>query len=80
MVTVKIAPHPVFRIEGRDLREELPVTLYEALLGGPVAAPTLGGAVELSIPPGSNSGRALRLRGKGLPAADGKPAAISMWC
>ncbi len=74
MVTVKIAPHPFFRIEGRDLRLDLPVTPYEALLGGTVAAPTLEGRVELSVPPGSNGGRVLRLRGKGLPAADGKPA------
>ncbi len=74
LVTVKIAPHPYFRVEGRDLRLDLPVTLYEAALGGKVAAPTLDGKVELSVPPGSNGGRTLRLRGKGLPAADGKPA------
>lgn len=74
LVSVKIQPHPLFKVEGRDLRHELPVTLYEAVLGGPIPVPTLGGAVELSIPPGSNSGRVLRLRGKGLPAADGKPA------
>ncbi len=74
LVTVKILPHPYFRVEGRDLRLDLPVTLYEATLGAKVAAPTLSGKVELSIPPGSNGGRVLRLRGKGLPAADGKPA------
>jgi DnaJ-class molecular chaperone len=74
LITVKIAPHPNFRVEGRDLRLDLPVTLYEATLGARVAVPTLTGTVELAIPPGSNGGRALRLRGKGLPAADGKPA------
>ena len=74
LVTVKILPHPYFRVEGRDLRLDLPVTLYEATLGAKVGAPTLSGKVELSIPPGSNGGRVLRLRGKGLPAADGKPA------
>ncbi len=74
LVTVKILPHPHFRIEGRDLRLDLPVTLYEATLGAKIATPTLAGKVELTIPPGSNGGRTLRLRGKGLPAVDGKPA------
>ncbi len=50
------------------------MTLYEATLGAKVGAPTLSGKVELSIPPASNGGRVLRLRGKGLPAGDGKPA------
>ena len=74
LITVKIAPHPHFRIEGRDLRLDLPVTLYEAALGAKVSAHTLSGTVELAVPPGSNGGRVLRLRGKGLPAAEGKPA------
>ena len=74
LITVKVAQHPYFRIEGRDLRLDLPVTLYEAALGGKIAAPTLAGKVELTIPPGSNGGRTLRLRGKGLPASEGKPA------
>jgi len=74
LITIKIAPHPRFRIDGRDLRLDLPVTLYEAALGGKISAPTLDGKVELSVPPGSNGGRVLRLRGKGLPAGDGKPA------
>jgi len=74
IITVRIASHPYFRVEGRDLRLDLPVTLYEATLGGKIAAPTLAGRVELTIPPGSNGGRVLRLRGKGLPAHDGKPA------
>ncbi len=71
IVTVKIAKHPFLRVEGHDLRLDLPVTLYEAVLGGKVNAPTLDGAVELAIPPGSNGGRTLRLRGKGLPHAHG---------
>ncbi|HYA80751.1 MAG TPA: J domain-containing protein [Methylocystis sp.] len=74
IVTVRVAPHPYFKIEGRDLRLDLPVTLYEATLGGKIAAPTLAGKVELTVPPGSNGGRVLRLRGKGLPAHDGRPA------
>lgn len=74
IITVRIAKHPVFRVDGRDMRMDLPVTLYEAVLGGKVNAPTLDGAVELGVPPGSSSGRTLRLRGKGLPAAGGHSA------
>jgi len=68
LVTVRIAKHPYFRVDGRDLRLDLPITAYEAVLGGKVQVPTIGGAVEMSLPPGVNSGRTLRLRGKGLPA------------
>ncbi|CAJ0888013.1 hypothetical protein AMST5_03842 [freshwater sediment metagenome] len=74
LVTVKIAAHPWFRLEGRDLRVDLPVTIYEAALGAKVQAPTLDGKVELAVPAGSNGGRVLRLRGRGLPASDSKPA------
>jgi DnaJ-class molecular chaperone len=74
LVTVKAAPHPWFRLEGRNLRLDLPVTIYEAALGAKIQAPTLDGKVELAIPAGANGGQTLRLRGKGLPAADGKPA------
>jgi DnaJ-class molecular chaperone len=68
IVTVRYAPHPLFKVEGRDLKLDLPITLYEAVLGAKVRAPTLGGEVEVSIAPGASSGRVLRLRGKGLPA------------
>jgi DnaJ-class molecular chaperone len=71
LVTVRIAKHPFFRIDGRDLRLDLPVTLYEAVLGAKVNVPTLEATVELAVPAGSNGGRTLRLRGKGLPSAQG---------
>ena len=74
MITVKIARHPYFRVEGHDLRLDLPIALYEAVLGGKVQVPTLSGKVEISVPAGTNGGKTLRLRGKGLPAGDGKPA------
>lgn len=74
LVTVRFAKHGQFRIEGRDLRLDLPITLYEAVLGGKVEAPTLSGKVELTLPPHSNSGKVLRLRGKGLPASGDKLA------
>jgi DnaJ-class molecular chaperone len=67
IVTVRYEPHPVFKVEGRDLRADLPIALYEAVLGAKVRAPTLQSEVEVAIPAGANSGRVLRLRGKGLP-------------
>jgi DnaJ-class molecular chaperone len=66
LITVNVAPHPVFTPDGADLRLDLPITLYEAVLGGKVRVPTLDGAVELAIPPGTSSGRTFRLKGKGL--------------
>jgi DnaJ-class molecular chaperone len=71
LITVSIAPHLLFERDGNDLRLELPVTLYEAVLGGKVRVPTLDGAVELAIPAGTNSGRTFRLKGKGFPAKSG---------
>ena len=67
LITIQVAPHPLFKIEGQDLRLELPITLYEAVLGAKVRVPTLDGAVELAIPPNTSSGRTFRLKGKGLP-------------
>ena len=68
---IDFAPHRLYRLEGADLYLDLPVTPWEAALGASVKVPTLGGPVELTIPPGSQSGDRLRLRGRGLPA---KPA------
>lgn len=64
---VAFRPHPLFRVDGRDLALELPVAPWEAALGATVQAPTPAGTVELKIPPGSNSGRRLRLKGRGVP-------------
>lgn len=74
MVTVKIAKHAYLRPDGRDLRLDLPLTLYESVLGGKVNVPTLDSTVELNVPAGSNGGRTLRLRGKGLPGSQGGAA------
>jgi DnaJ-class molecular chaperone len=71
LITVSIAPHAFFKVDGSDLRVDLPITLYEAVLGGKVRVPTLGNAVELSIPKNTSSGRTFRLKGKGLPKAAG---------
>ena len=71
LITVSIAPHAQFARDGANLRVELPITLYEAVLGAKVRVATLDGAVELAIPPGTNSGQTFRLKGKGLPGKGG---------
>jgi len=72
LIKVSIAPHPLFKLDGADLRLDLPIALYEAELGGKVRVPTLDGAVELTIPAGTSSGRTFRLKGKGIAAKQGK--------
>jgi DnaJ-class molecular chaperone len=70
LISITVANHPFFKVDGVDLRVELPITLYEAVLGAKVRVPTLTGAIELSIPKNTSSGRIFRLKGKGIP----KPA------
>jgi DnaJ-class molecular chaperone len=72
LITVSIAPHPVFTLEGADIRLDLPVSLYEAVLGAKVRVPTLDRAVEITIPPWTSSGRTFRLKGKGFPTKSGR--------
>ena len=71
MITVTIAQHPIFTVDGNDLRLDLSVTLYEAVLGAKVRVSTLDGAVQLAIPPNTSSGRTFRLKGKGLGTKSG---------
>lgn len=68
---IELAPHPYFRVDNRDVYLNLPVAPWEAALGAKVTAPTLSGPVDVTIPAGSQSGRKLRLKGRGLP---GHPA------
>jgi len=68
LITVRVAPHPYFVRDGDNLRVDVPITLYEAVLGGKVRVPTLEGAVELNVPAGTSSGRTFRIAGKGMPA------------
>jgi DnaJ-class molecular chaperone len=70
MLTIRIAPHERFKVEGRDLRVSVPVPLADAVLGGPVLVPTLDGNAEIGLPPMTSSGRTFRLRGKGLPGKE----------
>ena len=72
LITVSIGPHAIFTLDGADIRLDLPITLYEAALGAKVRVPTLDRPVELTIPPGTSSGRTFRLKGKGYPAKDGR--------
>jgi len=65
LITLKIAPHPVFQRDGADLTMDLPVSLPDAVLGGKVPVRTPEGTVNMTIPPGSNSGKVLRLKGRG---------------
>lgn len=64
---VTFRPHPYYRPEGRDIYLELPIAPWEAALGATVKAPTPAGVVDLKIPTGSDSGRKLRLKGRGVP-------------
>jgi DnaJ-class molecular chaperone len=68
LITVRIASHPQFRAEGKNIRVDIPVTLYEAVLGAKIRVPTLDGTVELSLPPKTTGKGALRLKGKGVQA------------
>ena len=72
IVTIEIAPHRFFTRDGTNIRLDLPVTLKEAVLGAKVKVPTPEGAVMLTVPKGSSSGKVLRLKGRGFAAKDGK--------
>jgi DnaJ-class molecular chaperone len=66
LIAVQVTPHPLFKRDGNDIRIELPVSLAEAVLGARITVPTVTGPVTMTIPKGSDTGRTLRLRGKGI--------------
>ncbi len=70
---VHIKPHPLYQVDGKDVLLPLPITPWEAALGGKVEVPTLAGKVDLAIPPGARSGQKLRLKGRGLPVPGENP-------
>jgi curved DNA-binding protein len=70
--TIRVRPDRVFRAEGRDLHLDVPVTFGEATLGAEIEVPTLEGRATLTLPPGTDGGQRLRLRGKGIPGAGSK--------
>ncbi|WP_327002565.1 J domain-containing protein [Dactylosporangium sp. NBC_01737] len=72
-LVVHIAPHPRYKLSGRDITLEIPLAPWEAALGASVPVETPGGVVRVDVPPGTSSGRRLRLRGRGLPNPRGAP-------
>lgn len=71
-IELVVRPHPIYRREGDNLLMDLPVTVYDAVLGGKVQAPTPDGAVTLTIPKAANTGQVLRLKGRGMPDVRGR--------
>ena len=70
-ILIKVEEHSFFTRDGMDIRCEVPVSLSEAVIGAMVRVPTLGGGVDVRIPPNANTGTVLRLKGKGVPKPDG---------
>jgi curved DNA-binding protein len=70
-LNIALHPHPLFRVTGHDLYLDLPLAPWEAVLGAAVEVPTLGGAVELKVPPNTRAGQQLRLARRGLPRPGG---------
>jgi DnaJ-class molecular chaperone len=68
LIEIAVRPHPFFKRDGNDIHVDLPVTLTEAVLGGKILVPTPGGTVTVMVPKGSNTGKVLRLKGRGVPA------------
>ena len=68
---IRLVPHPLFDVEGRDLIVTVPLAPWEAALGARIEVPTLSGRISLSIPQDSQSGQRLRIKGKGLPGKHG---------
>jgi DnaJ-class molecular chaperone len=71
LIEVTVRPHPVFKREGDDIIVEVPITFDEAVLGGKIEVPTIGGRVFATVPPGSNTGQTLRLKGRGIKTKSG---------
>ncbi len=67
LLEIRVQPDPRYRLEGRDLYRDVPITPWEAALGSTIEAPTPQGMVRLKIPEGSQSGKVMRLKGRGLP-------------
>ena len=78
LLEVQLRDDPQFKLHGRDIEVEVPLSPWEAALGAKVPVPTLGGAVELKIPAGSRSGRKLRLKGRGMPGKNPGDQIVSL--
>ncbi|MBK5196741.1 MAG: DnaJ domain-containing protein [Methyloceanibacter sp.] len=71
LIEIGVRPHPVFKREGDDITVEVPITFDEAVLGGKIEVPTIAGRVFATVPPGSNTGQTLRLKGRGIKSKSG---------
>ncbi len=72
IVVIRVAEHDIFKRDGLDLHVELPVDMITATIGGTVEVPTISGLADLKIPPGTQHGKVLRMRGKGVPSLRGQ--------
>lgn len=72
LIEIEVLPHPLVRREGDDLTLDLPITVPEAMLGAEIEVPTFSGSVTVKVPPGSQSGRKMRLKGRGVPSLKGE--------
>jgi DnaJ-class molecular chaperone len=70
-IELTVWPHPVFKRDGNNIYVEVPVTIGEAILGGKISVPTLDGNVTMTLPPGTDSGKKFKLKGKGIPGIRG---------
>ena len=75
---IRVRPHALYALQGKDVQIELPLAPWEAALGAKVAVPTLGGTVELTVPAGAQSGQKLRLRGRGFPGTPNGDQIVSI--
>ncbi len=66
-IELTVRPHPVFKRDGNDLYIDIPLNISEAVLGGKIKVPTIDGSVTMTLPPGTDSGKKFRLKGKGVP-------------
>ena len=71
LIEIEVKPHPVFRRQGDDVHVEMPLPLRDAVLGGRLNVPAPSGSVTVKIPKWSNTGKVLRLKGRGVPRPDG---------
>jgi molecular chaperone DnaJ len=71
-IKIKVLPHPLFEVDGNDIIYQLPISIFDAVLGKEVEVPTLEGKISLKIPPGTDSGTKLRIKERGLPDRNGR--------
>ncbi|MBO9729498.1 MAG: J domain-containing protein [Chitinophaga sp.] len=79
LITIQLAPHPLFELKGQDIYTDLALPLYTAILGGKQTVNTPGASLNMNIPAGTDSGKVFRLKGKGMPAYDNSGSAGDLY-